>query len=180
MKFWLVRKFSLDFRNILWFISKNLLSKVILKNYVPMLTSQFSTSKNIFQNNKSCGSIGNFKKMYPLLLTIATERLWWNHFLLHIRVMNGVISWYVLALYCLFHFIARLSFLSIALFFIYLFYVESTACWDTDVNKFVNTYNKVVELFLSSSVEYQWVIILYYCHWLCSVWEEFEGSPLAL
>ena len=70
-----MRKFSLDFRNILCFISKNLLSKVILKNYVPMLTSQFGTSKNIFQNNKSCGSIGNFKKMYPLLLTIVTERL---------------------------------------------------------------------------------------------------------
>ena len=46
--------------------------------------------------------------------------------------MNGVISWYVLALQLLFYFIACVSFLSISLY------------W----NKFVNTYHKTVELFL--------------------------------
>ena len=50
--------------------------------------------------------------------------------------MNGVISWYVLALQRLFHFIACVSFLSISFFSSY-FPVDSTTFWF--LGKFVNT-----------------------------------------
>ena len=47
--------------------------------------------------------------------------------LLHLRTMNGAISWYVLALQRLFHFIACVSFFYLFLFF--LFFVDSTTFW---------------------------------------------------
>ena len=47
--------------------------------------------------------------------------------LLDMRTMNGVISWYVLTLQRLFHFIACVLFLSISFFFSY-FFVDFTSC----------------------------------------------------
>ena len=49
--------------------------------------------------------------------------------------MNGAISWYVLALQRLFHFIACVSFFYFFLFF--LFFVDSTTFWV--LGKFFNT-----------------------------------------
>ena len=63
------------------------------------------------------------------------------------QMMNRVIVWYVLALQCLFHFIACASFflyLSLFLFFCGFYYLLSY--W----GKFVNTSNKALELFLDS------------------------------
>ena len=88
-----------------------------------------------------------------------TEHVWW--LLLEIsyelslycimKIMNLVIVWYVLALQRLFHFIARVSFLSISLYF-FLFFLFFGGCyyllryW----GKFVNTSSKALELFLDS------------------------------
>ena len=69
MNLWLVCKFSFAFRNISCFISKNILSKVVLIHHISMLTCQSRVSQNPFQTNKSCESyhnyisIGNFKKI---------------------------------------------------------------------------------------------------------------------
>ena len=46
----------MDFRNISCFVSKNILSKVILKYHVSMLTFPSCVSQNPFQNNRSCES----------------------------------------------------------------------------------------------------------------------------
>ena len=69
-----------------------------------------------------------FQKLYPLAFDIATERLLWNLSVLHIRMMNGVISWYVLALQHLFHFTECVSFPSIYFLF-FTFFVEFNTCW---------------------------------------------------
>ena len=125
---------TLDFRNILCSNSKNILLKAIVQYYLSILTCPSHIFENLFQNNKSLYHnylvIKNFKKVYFHQYLPITQSIFYKLSLsiLHNNAINGVISWYVLALYCLFHFIACLSFLSIALFFIYLFYVESTAC----------------------------------------------------
>ena len=50
-------------------------------------------------------------------------------FLLHMKTMNGVVSWYILALCLLFHFIVCVSFLSIFfLFFLSIFVSSITSC----------------------------------------------------
>ena len=56
-------------------------------------------------------------------------------FLLHMKTMNGVVSWYILllALHHLFHFIACVSFLSIFFFFLS-FFVSSITCWGIEVS----------------------------------------------
>ena len=126
MKLWLVCKFSLDFRNISCF---NSYFKIhFLKMRAGILYHHYI-------------SIENFNNMYPLVFAIVTERLLWNLSLLYIRTRNGVIWWYVLALQCLFHFTVFMSLLSISLFFCIFF---------CGVGKFVNTYNKAVQLFLAS------------------------------
>ena len=88
-----------------------------------MLTGPSRVPQNPFQNNKSRESyitanisIGKFKNTCPSVLAIVTERILLTLPLLHIRTIRGVISWYVLALQRLFHFIACVSFLSISLF----------------------------------------------------------------
>ena len=55
--------------------------------------------------------------------------------LLHMKTMNGVVSWYILllALHHLFHFIACVSFLSIFFFFLS-FFVSSITCWGIEVS----------------------------------------------
>ena len=56
--------------------------------------------------------------MHPLVIAIVTEHLLLNLSLLHIRRMNDVFSWYVLALQCLFHLTACVSSLFISLYFL--------------------------------------------------------------
>ena len=75
-------------------------------------------------------------------------------FLLHMKTMNGVVSWYILALHPLFHFIACVLFLPIFLNFFSYFVCEFynlLRYW----GKFGNTENEAVELFLGSLVEFQ-------------------------
>ena len=100
-------------------------------------------------------SIGNFKNMYPLAVSIyhvIAERLSWTLSVLHIRKMNGVILWYVsVALQCLFHFIACVLFLSISVFLFLLCVcvcvyvcvyvcvcVESATCWGIKISLSIN------------------------------------------
>ena len=54
-------------------------------------------------------------------------------FLLHMKTMNGVVSWYILALYHLFHFITCVSFLPIFSFFLS-FLVSSITFWGIQVS----------------------------------------------
>ena len=56
-------------------------------------------------------------------------------FLLHMKTMNVIGSWYILllALHHLFHFIACASFLSIFSFFL-VFFVSSITCWGIEVS----------------------------------------------
>ena len=51
----------------------------------------------------------------------ASGNISWTVSLLHLRIMNGIISWYVLTPQCLFHFITCVSLLSISFFFSYFF-----------------------------------------------------------
>ena len=55
-----------------------------------------------------------------LIPMAASGNILWT-FSLHMRMMNGVIAWYVLALQRLFHFIVCISFLSVSFFFSYFF-----------------------------------------------------------
>ena len=81
--------------------------------------------------------------MHPLVIAIITEHLLLNLSLLHIRRMNDVFSWYVLALQCLFHFTACVSSLFISLYFlvfvavvfvvVVVAVVECTICRGTEV-----------------------------------------------
>ena len=59
----------------------------------------------------------------------ASGNISWTLSLFHLRTMNGVISWYALALECLFYFIACVSFLSVSFFFSFFFFVDFTAFW---------------------------------------------------
>ena len=54
-------------------------------------------------------------------------------FLLHLKTINGVFSWYILALNHLFHFIACISFLFLFFFFLS-FFVSSITCGCTEIN----------------------------------------------
>ena len=72
----------------------------------------------------------------------------WTLSLLHSRMMNGVIAYGVILwrVFCFFLFLS----------FFVSFSVDSTTFWIW--GKFVSTYiNKVLELFLGSLVEFQWV-----------------------
>ena len=76
-------------------------------------------------------------------------------FLLHMKTMNGVVSWCILllALHHLFHFTVCVSFLST--FFLFSnFFMSSIACWVIEVSLALL---KVVELPLGSLVEFQGV-----------------------
>ena len=69
-----------------------------------------------------------FNRTHP----VATSgNISWTLSLLHMRTMRGVISW-TLALQCLFHFIVRVSFLSISFLFSYVF-VDSTTWWGIEL-----------------------------------------------
>ena len=63
------------------------------------------------------------------------------------RMINGVIVWYVLALQRLFHFVTCVSFLSISFFFSY-FFVDFTTWLGIEVS--LSILNKAMELFLDS------------------------------
>ena len=69
------------------------------------------SANTLFCRTHPVAASGNFSRTLSLLL---------------MRMMNGVISRYILALQSLFHIVACVSFLSISLFF-YLF-VDSTTC----------------------------------------------------
>ena len=123
MNLWLVCKFSFAFRNISWFISKNILSKVVLIHHISMLTCQSRVSQNPFQTNKSCESyhnyisIGNFKKIYLLVFAIITERLLWK--LSHCIFRTRVISWLSMAYFILLRVCRFFLFLSFFLFLLW-------------------------------------------------------------
>ena len=96
------------------------------------------TNKNIFS-----------KVTLKYHISILTRPLW-NLSLLHIRTIYGVISWYVLDIQNLFHFIAYVSFLSISLFFLIFWW--SLYCLMRYWGKFVKKLQKssgVVPRFLS-------------------------------
>ena len=59
-------------------------------------------------------------------------------FLLHTKTVNGVVSWYILALHHLIHFIACVSFLSVFFFFFSFFCVSSITCWGNNVSFWEN------------------------------------------
>ena len=88
------------------------------------------------------------------------------------RTMNGVISWYVLALQSLFHFIACVSFLSISFFF---FFVDSTTCWAIEVSLSILKIKQVCkwnfEGWLGSA------LFSNYCNWFGLVGEKYELHP---
>ena len=65
-----------------------------------------------------------------LICSLNFKNILWTLSLLHIRTMNGVISWYILALQRLFHFIVCVSFFSISFFF----FVDSITCWSIEVS----------------------------------------------
>ena len=63
----------------------------------------------------------------------ASRNISWILSLLHMRTMNGAISWYVLAVQRLFHFIACVSLLCISFCFLF-FFVDSTTCLGFEVS----------------------------------------------
>ena len=64
-----------------------------------------------------------------IICTLDFKNISCAQFLLHMKTMNGVVSWYILALCLLFHFIVCVSFLSIFfLFFLSIFVSSITSC----------------------------------------------------
>ena len=125
-------KFSLDFRKMLCFISKNVLSKVILKYQISMLTCpsvhlgypeiHFRIMRTV--NPLSELHINRKFQKYIFTSICHCHRASFMRSLFIAFKNDGVILWYVLALQGLFHFIACVSLLPFALFFL-MFFVES-------------------------------------------------------
>ena len=122
-----MRKLPLDFRKTFRFICKNIMSKVILKYQVSMLTcpSVHPTYPKIdFRIMRTVNRLSQlninrkFQKYISVSICHFTEYLLWDLSSLHLKAMIGVISWYVLTLQRLFHFIACVSFLSISFLFL--------------------------------------------------------------
>ena len=126
INFWLVFRSSLDFRNISYFMSKNILSKVISKYHVSMLTCPSRVSQSPFQNNKSCESSITtiyqseiskiFLRWYLPLSQSAFYEISFNcifRTMCHFGALQG-----------LFHFIVSVSFLFISVF-VFLFLLWS-------------------------------------------------------
>ena len=120
-------KFSFDFRKMSCFISKNTMPKVTLKYQVSMLTcpSVHPTYPKIdFRIMRTVNRLSQlninrkFQKYISVSICHFTEYLLWDLSSLHLKAMIGVISWYVLTLQRLFHFIACVSFLSISFLFL--------------------------------------------------------------
>ena len=82
-----------------------------------------------------------------IICSLDFKNISWTLFLLHMRTMNWVISWYILALQHLFHFIACVLFLSVSLFFLVFLRVLLIA---EVLRQVGDTWNKAVELFLGS------------------------------
>ena len=124
-------KFSLDFRKKSCFISKNILSKVILKYQVSMstCTSVYPAIMRTVNPLSQLYISRKLQKYISVSICHCHRRLLRELSLLHLKTMNGVISWYVLALQRLFYFIACVSFLSISLSF-FLFCLWSTLLAD--------------------------------------------------
>ena len=86
--------------------------------------------KKRFQHR--CFSVKFAKSLGESFLQYTSGGCFWKYlmnslFILHMRIMNRVLAWYVLSLQRLFHFIAFLSLLSISFFFSY-FFVDFTTC----------------------------------------------------
>ena len=54
---------------------------------------------------------------FNFICSLDFKNSWGALFLLHMKTMNSVVSWYILALHHLFHFIACVLFVSMFLFF---------------------------------------------------------------
>ena len=63
----------------------------------------------------------------------ASGNILWTLSLMHMRMMNAIITWYVLVFQRLFRFIAFVSFLSISFFFSY-FFVDFITCLGIEVS----------------------------------------------
>ena len=94
----------MDFRKTLCFIHKNIMSKVILKYHVSMLScpSVHPTYPKIhFRITRTVNPLSHlyinrkFQKYVSFSIALVTERLLWDLSLLHLKTMNGVISWYL-------------------------------------------------------------------------------------
>ena len=73
-------------------------------------------------------SVKSLKNLFYRTLPVATsENILWALSLLHMRMMNRVIAWYVVVLQSLFHFTACVSFLSISFIFSYVFVAFTTS-----------------------------------------------------
>ena len=118
-----------NFRKISCFISKNRPPKVILKHQVFMLTclSVYPAYPKIhFRIMRTVNPLSqlyiNWKFQRYLSVTICHfhRASFMKYLFIAFKTMNGIISWYVLGLQRLFHFIiiARLSFLFISLCFL--------------------------------------------------------------
>ena len=131
-----------DYINISCSTNENLLPKVILKNYVSMLTlliphlPKFISKKfqqvEFFTIPSSTSKV--FNNILKTLVNPASQldisqkfekMIFHELYLLLIRIMNSVIPWYVSALQRLFYFI--LLFVSFFFFLFILFPVDSTA-----------------------------------------------------
>ena len=136
-------KFHLDFRKTSCFISKNTISKVVLKYHVSVLTCpsvHLAPLSQLYIYRK-------FQKYISVSTAIVTERLLWYLSLLHLKTMNGAISRYVLPLQRLLHFTVCVSFLSIFSFFLLFCGLHYLLMYG---GKFNNTYNNAIKLFLGS------------------------------
>ena len=106
----------------------------------------------------------------------ASGNISWALPLLHLRTMNGVISWYALALQRLFNFTACVSFLSIFFFsshffsWILLLFGFQVSLSILKIKQWSCSYvpKRSFEGWVASALFSNWF------NWLCSVWEKFE------
>ena len=88
----------------------------------------------LLKRDSNMGACCDICKIFKsILLSGCSGNILWTLSLLHMRMMNGIIAWYVLALQCLFYFIVCVSFLSISFFFYY-FFVDFTTCLGIEIS----------------------------------------------
>ena len=134
-------KFHLDFRKTSCFISKNKISKVVLKYQVSMLTCpsvHLAYPKIHCRITRTVNPLSQlyiywkFQKYISVSTAFVTERLLWYLSLLHLKTMNGAISrsnclssaYFILLRVCRFFLFSLFSY----------FFVDSTICWCMEVS----------------------------------------------
>ena len=69
-----------------------------------------------------------------IICSLNFKNIYCTFLLLDVKMMNCLVSWYILALRPLFHLLTYIWFLSIFLFFFFNFFLNSIICWGIEIS----------------------------------------------